>query len=142
VSAEVTAILREVGQDEAELRNLIASLAGIAGQAVTVIARRLADANGEVQEDLSGRIAELRTKVLVECATALRELRPATLDLPATETPAPAAVRERRSGLERRLGRDRRHRPPGNPSEKINLRLFGERRRQVVDRRSGVDRRR
>src|SRR5437868_12760628 len=49
--------------------------------------------------------------------------------------------RERRSGLDRRLGSERRQLAPGNPKEQVNLRLFGERRCGVLDRRSGADRR-
>jgi hypothetical protein len=48
---------------------------------------------------------------------------------------------ERRSGRERRIGTDRRTRAPGSSSEKINLRIYGERRKGVADRRSGEDRR-
>ena len=66
---------------------------------------------------------ELLSRPLVEVAAILRENR------------------ERRSGLDRRLGSERRQLAPGNPSEQINLRLFGERRCGVTDRRSGVDRR-
>jgi len=50
-------------------------------------------------------------------------------------------TRERRSGWDRRLGSERRQAAPGNPKEQINLRLFGERRVGVADRRSGFDRR-
>jgi hypothetical protein len=39
------------------------------------------------------------------------------------------------------MGSNRRHLPSPNPSETINLRLFGERRIGLADRRSGVDRR-
>jgi hypothetical protein len=50
-------------------------------------------------------------------------------------------TRERRSGLDRRLGSDRRELAPGNPKEQVNLRLFGERRSGVRERRSGIERR-
>jgi hypothetical protein len=68
-------------------------------------------------------VDDLLSRPLVEVAAILRE------------------TRERRSGLDRRLGSERRQLPPGNPSEQVNLRLFGERRSGVPDRRSGVDRR-
>jgi hypothetical protein len=128
VAADVGAVLDEVGRDEVELRNLIAALAGLAGHAVRSIAVRVeADLGLKVDEGAQlPRLAEQRTKVLVECADALRSW---------------ADKRERRSGLDRRLGSDRRQLPPGNPKEQVNLRLFGERRTGVADRRSGTDRR-
>jgi len=43
--------------------------------------------------------------------------------------------------LDRRLGSERRQAAPGNQREQINLRLFGERRVGVADRRGGFDRR-
>ena len=52
-----------------------------------------------------------------------------------------ADIKERRSGLDRRLAVDRRHVARGDPKEQINLRLHGERRTGVTDRRSGFDRR-
>jgi hypothetical protein len=128
VTAEVGAVLEEVGRDEAELRNLVTSLAGLAGHAVRAIAVRL-DADLGLELDEAGqlpRLSEHRTKVLAECADALR---------------AWADTRERRTGLDRRLAPDRRQLAPGNPKEQINLRLFGERRVGVADRRSGLDRR-
>ena len=128
VNAEVGAILDEVGRDKAELHNLVASLAGLAGHAVRAIAiRREADLG--LEDDLPDqlpRLSEQRTRVLGECADALRSR---------------AGKRERRSGLDRRLGSERRRVPPGNPIEQVNLRLFGERRSGVPDRRSGIDRR-
>ena len=66
---------------------------------------------------------ELLSRPLAEVGTILRQNR------------------ERRSGLDRRLGSERRRLSPGNPKEQINLRLFGERRGGVPDRRGGVDRR-
>jgi hypothetical protein len=66
---------------------------------------------------------ELLSRPLVEVAAILR------------------SNRERRSGLDRRLGSERRELAPGNPKEQINLRLFGERRCGVADRRSGIERR-
>jgi hypothetical protein len=86
---------------------------------------------------------EQRDEVLLSCVEALREFRPASISLPpATNVGAWAAMRERRTGRDRRLSPERRLRPPGNPSETINLRLFGERRVGAPDRRSGVERRR
>jgi hypothetical protein len=128
VSAEVGAVLDEIGRDRAELQNLVASLAGLAGHAVRAIAVRLeADLGLESDPETQlPRLSEQRTKVLVECADALRSW---------------ADKRERRSGLDRRLTPDRRQLAPGNPKEQVNLRLFGERRVGPADRRSGVDRR-
>jgi hypothetical protein len=128
VAAEVGSILDEVGRDEAELQNLIASLAGLAGHAVRAMAVRL-EADLGLERELPGqlpRLSEQRTKVLDECAHALRSW---------------ADKRERRSGMDRRLGSERRQLAPGNPKEQVNLRLFGERRSGVPDRRSGTDRR-
>lgn len=128
VAAEVGAILAEVGRDAAELQNLIVSLAGLAGHAVRAMAVRL-EADLGIEHELPDqlpRLSEQRTKVLDECADALRSW---------------ADRRERRSGLDRRLGSERRQPAPGNPKEQINLRLFGERRSGVPDRRSGIDRR-
>lgn len=128
VAAEVREVLEEVGSDNAELRNLIASLAGLAGHAVRAIAvQREADLGLESNPDAPlPRLSEERTKVLADCADALRSW---------------ADLRERRSGLDRRLAPDRRRSAPGNPSEQINLRMFGERRVGAADRRSGIDRR-
>ena len=142
LTVDVDAILDEVGEDEAELRNLLASLAGLAGHAVMVIAARLeADLAPESDPDKRhARVLEQRAKVLDEITQALREFRPAVLNLPAAaggEIPD----RERRSNFDRRVGSNRRHLAPGSPPEKINLRLFGERRVGVADRRSGGDRR-
>jgi hypothetical protein len=128
VSAEVGAVLEEVGRDRAELRNLVASLAGLAGHAVRAVA-----VQREVDLGLASdphaplpRISDERAKVLSECADALRSW---------------ANARERRSGRDRRLAPDRRVAAPGSSAEQINLRLFGERRVGVPDRRSGADRR-
>jgi len=142
LTADVDAILDELGEDEAELRNLLASLAGLAGHAVMVIAARLeADLAPEDDRDKrQARVLQQRAKVLDECTEALRAFRPAVLNLPAA-TGDEAPDRERRSTFDRRMGSNRRHLPPGSPSEKINLRLFGERRVGVSDRRSGGDRR-
>jgi ElaB/YqjD/DUF883 family membrane-anchored ribosome-binding protein len=145
VTGEADAILAEAGQDKTELRNLLASLAGLAGHAVMVIAARLeADLGlGYDPEERRERLTAQRTKVLVQCADALLEARPVTIHLPPTYgIGAWPMLRERRSGLDRRLVSDRRRLAPGNPSEEINLRLFGERRFGVADRRSGTDRRR
>lgn len=142
LTANVEAVLDEVGQDEAELRNLVASLTGLAGHAVMVIAARL-EADLEPEDDREkrhARVRQQRAKVLDECTEALREFRPATLELPAA-TDGEAPDRERRSEFDRRVGSNRRHLAPGSPPEKINLRLFGERRVGVSDRRSGGDRR-
>jgi hypothetical protein len=145
VTGDLEPILEEIGDDKVELRDLVASLAGLAGHAVLVIAVRLEADLGQQQppETRHERVLEQRDEVLVKCADALREFRPAALRLPAaTSVAAWAAMRERRSGIERRLAPDRRVRPPGNPSEQINLRLYGERRVGEADRRSGSDRRR
>jgi hypothetical protein len=128
VAAEVGAILDEVGRDRAELENLVASLAGLAGHAVRAMALRL-EADLGLQQHLPDqlpRLSEQRTAVLDEWADALRSW---------------ADRRERRSGLDRRLGSERRRLAPGNPQEQVNLRLFGERRSGVPDRRTGIDRR-
>lgn len=144
VAGGVDSILDEIGDDRIELRNLIASLAGLAGHAVIVIAVRLeADLGSDQPPDTRfERVLEQRDDVLLKCVEALREFRAASVQLPpATSLAAWAALRERRSGKERRLAPDRRRRAPGNPSETINLRLFGERRVGGADRRSGIDRR-
>jgi len=128
VTAEVGAVLEEVGRDDSELRNLVASLAGLAGHAVRAIAvQREADLGlaSDPHAPLP-RLSEERAKVLSECADALRSW---------------ADARERRSGLDRRLASDRRTAAPGDSAEQINLRLFGERRVATADRRSGTDRR-
>jgi hypothetical protein len=128
VGAEVGAVLDEIGRDRDELQNLVASLAGLAGHAVRAIAVRL-EADLGIESDPATRLprlSEQRTKVLGECADALR---------------AWAHKRERRSGMDRRLAPDRRQLAPGNPKEQVNLRLFGERRVGPADRRSGLDRR-
>jgi hypothetical protein len=142
LTEDVDSVLDEVSEHEGELDDLVASLAGLAGHAVMVIAARL-EADLEPEDDPEkryGRLLQQRTRVLDECIGALREFRPAILDLPAAagdERPGG----ERRCGFDRRVGSNRRHLPPGSPSEKINLRLFGERRVGVSDRRSGFDRR-
>lgn len=144
MTPEVDAVLDEIGDERTELRNLVASLAGLAGHAMMVIAVRL-EADNEMQDPKTRaeRVSEQRDEVLLNCAEALLEFRPASISLPpATSLAAWAAMRERRSGTDRRLSPDRRRRGPGNPSEKINLRLSGERRVGVADRRSGVERRR
>lgn len=144
VAADVDTILAGVGEDEAELRDLIAAIAGLAGHAVMVIATRL-DADSGVEEDLERRlerVKELREEVLVECIGAARDFRPAALHLPLPTTSAGMrGIWDRRSGSERRIGSDRRREAPGGSSEKINLRLFGERRLGVGNRRKGTDRR-
>ena len=143
--AQVTSILDELGEDEAALSDLIASLAGLTGQAITALAKRLAANDRQPDPDPQRRLeklADIRSGVLVECAEALRQSRPATLPFyPSSVSATQEVMNERRLGFDRRVGSDRRHRPTGNPSQKINLRLFGERRVAVVDRRSGVDRR-
>jgi hypothetical protein len=144
VTGDVDPILDEIGDSKAELRNLVASLAGIAGHAVMVIAVRLEADLGHDQpsETRYERVLEQRDEVLLRCGEALREFGPAELRLPpATSLAAWAAMRERRPGIERRLSPDRRRRTPDKPSEKINLRLFGERRVGEADRRSGIERR-
>jgi hypothetical protein len=143
IDAELASVLDEVG-DVAELRNLLASLAGLTGHAVMVISAQL-DAKLAVDNDPERqleRLAEWRTNVLEECALAVHEFRPASMHfLPATDSTGVNVLTERRSGFDRRLGTDRRLRAPGNPSERINLQLYGERRVGVTDRRGGVDRR-
>ena len=144
IAAEIAAMLTEVGSDEAELRNLVASLAGLAGHAVLVISAHI-DANlapeGNPERHLE-RLAEQRTTVLAECAAAVREFRPASVHFPPpTGTAVSIRLRERRSGLDRRLGSERRQRARGNPSERINLQLYGERRVGMTDRRRGIERR-
>jgi hypothetical protein len=145
LAAEVDSILNEIGKDKAELHNLLASLSGLAAHAVMVIAARI-EADLRVEEgpeEHYERLREYRTKVLNDCATALREFRPATHKLsPGTGIETWLTMTgERRSGRERRIGTDRRTRAPGSSSEKINLRIYGERRKGVADRRSGEDRR-
>jgi hypothetical protein len=145
VAGAVEPILEEIGDDRVELRNLVASLAGLAGHAAMVIAVRLeADlGDGQPPETRLERVLEQRDEVLLKCAEALREFRAASVHLPpATSLAAWAAMRERRSGNERRLSPDRRRQAPGSPSETINLRLYGERRAGEADRRSGTERRR
>lgn len=145
VAAELSVILDDVGGDEAQLRNLLASIAGLAGHAVMLIAARLeADAGPDDNpERRLQALSERREEVLLECARALREFRPASLHIPrASSDAAMGGIWERRSGSDRRVGTDRRRQPSGSSSEKINLRLFGERRVGVVDRRRGTDRRR
>src|SRR5215472_3361121 len=138
LTANVDSVLGEVGPDEEDLRDLVASLTGLAGHAVMVIAARLeADLGPEDDpEKRSARLLEQRARVLAECLGALREFRPAVLDLPAA-TGDEGPDRERRSGVDRRVGRNRRRLPPESPAEKINLRLFGERLLGLADRRSG-----
>jgi hypothetical protein len=142
LTADVDAVFEEAGEDEARVRNLVASLAGVAGHAVMVIAARL-EADLGVSDDLERRLerlAQQRTNVLDECGESLRQFRPAAITLPVAPSREAPEV-ERRSGLERRVGSNRRHLAPQNPSEKISLRLFGERRVGLTDRRSGTDRR-
>ena len=139
LTADVDALLDQIA-DEEELCDVLASLAGLAGHAVMVIAARLeADLAPEDDPDArQARVLQERANVLDECTRALREFRPAVLNLPpGGET----GDRERRSGFDRRVGSNRRHLAPGSPPEKINLRLFGERRMGVSDRRRGGDRR-
>jgi hypothetical protein len=146
VADQVRATLAEVGDDEAAVRDLIGSLAGLAGQALTVAADALQSVHGEPggehergQEQLSAQ----RANLLLACAESLRQPRNTPLRLhPANKQPSREPRAERRSGIDRRLAIDRRHRSPGSPAEKINIRLYGERRALVVDRRSGLDRRR
>jgi hypothetical protein len=144
VASDVEAVLEEVGEDRAELRDLVASLAGLVGHAVMVITERL-EASLEPEHDPERRIerfSRLRTNVIEECAAAVHESRPASLLLvPRTATGEWDGASERRSGLDRRLGTSRRHLPPDSPSAKISLRMHGERRVGISDRRIGIDRR-
>ena len=143
LTQEVDAVLDEVGEHEGELDDLVASLAGLAGQAVMVITARL-EADLEPEDDREKRherLLQQRTKVLDECIGALREFRPAILELPAADRDEGPGGGDLRSGFDRRMGSNRRHLPPGSSPEMINLRLYGERRVGVSDRRSGFDRR-
>ena len=79
VTAEISAVLDELGDDTDALRGLLASLAGLAGHAVMVITTRLEVETG-AEESLERRLeraSDLREKVLTECAQAVREFRPA-----------------------------------------------------------------
>jgi hypothetical protein len=144
VVTDVDAVLQEVGHDRAELRDLVASLAGLAGHAVMVITERL-EASLEPEQDPARRMerfSRLRTTVIEECAAAVRESRPASpLLVPRNEVVAWDGVTERRSGLDRRLGTSRRSLPANSPSARISLRMHGERRVGISDRRIGIDRR-
>jgi hypothetical protein len=144
VTGEVNAILDAFGDDPTALHGLVAAVAGVAGHAVMVITARLeAEAGGE--DDLERRlerVAKLREEVLAECVQAVREFRPAAVHFPPPSSTSMRGLWERRSGSDRRIGSDRRVQPAGGSSEKINLRLFGERRAGTVDRRGGTDRRR
>lgn len=144
VATEVDSVLGEVGADRAELRDLVASLAGLAGHAIMVITERL-EASLEPERDPRRRMqrfSRLRTSVIEECAAAVRESRPASLLLvPRKGNAEWDGVSERRSGLDRRLGTSRRSLPPDSPSAKISLRMHGERRTGVTDRRIRIDRR-
>jgi hypothetical protein len=143
VTAEISAVLDELGDDTDALRGLLASLAGLAGHAVMVITTRLEVETG-AEESLERRLeraSDLREKVLTECAQAVREFRPAAVGFPPPAGTTMRGIWDRRSGAERRMGTDRRRQPPGSSSEKINLRLFGERRVGRGNRRSGTDRR-
>ena len=143
LTAEITAILNDLGDDATAVRGLVASIAGLAGHAVMVITTRL-EVDTAAEEDLERRLeraADLREKVLAECVLAVREFRPAAVDFPPPSSKSMSGMWERRSGSERRMGTDRRRQPPGSSSEKINLRLFGERRVGKGNRRSGTDRR-
>lgn len=150
VAAKVEAILTDVGADVEELRNLVASLAGIAGHAIqTASYLRLAagglQLNGSTQEALNA-FEEQRAAVLYECAESLHELRRAKLPwaLPQAlsdvddDDDAPA---ERRSGIERRTALNRRRYAADSPPARVNHWLHGER-RSGKDRRGGADRRR
>jgi|GEM_PF-6209506 len=143
VAAEVHATLENLGNDPAELRRLVASIAGVAGHAVMIIATRLEAEAGREADPVRRleKLSERREDVLDECLNALREFRPASVDF---ASPAGATMRgvwERRSASDRRIGSDRRRQPSGSSAEKINVRLHGERRLSSVDRRSGRDRR-
>lgn len=143
VTQEISAILDELGDDTDALRSLLASVAGLAGHAVMVITTRL-EVETSAEESLERRlerVSDLREKVLAECTQAVREFRPAAVDFPAPSGTSMRGIWDRRSGSERRMGTDRRRQPPGSSSEKINLRLFGERRVGRGNRRSGTDRR-
>lgn len=143
VTGELSAILDDLGDDATSLRSLLASLAGVAGHAVMVITTRLEMETG-VEDDLERRlerVSDLREKVLAECVRAVREFRPAAVRFPPPSSTSMSGIWERRSGSERRIGSDRRREAPGSSSEKINLRLFGERRVGRGNRRSGADRR-
>jgi hypothetical protein len=143
VTTEVGPILEAFRDDEAALRGLVASIAGVAAHAVMVITARL-EAEVGVTDDLERRlerVAKLREEVLAECVLAVREFRPAAVRFPPPSSTSMRGIWERRSGSDRRMGADRRRQPSGSSSEKINLRLFGERRSGPGDRRKGTDRR-
>lgn len=115
--------LEAVNGDPTRQRELIASLAGLAGQAVRsaahlalVISGRSAD--GEL-------LPEEEANVLRECAEALHEQRKAV---------------DRRSGLDRRLTPDRRRTLDDSAAARVNQWLHGDR-RSGDERRSGSDRR-
>jgi hypothetical protein len=113
---------------------------------VTVAADAVQALEPELERDEEPRqehLSALQASLLRACAESLRQSRRTPLLLHAASTRATrGSSAERRSGVDRRLAPDRRHRLPGSPSEKINLRLYGERRTLIVDRRSGLDRRR
>lgn len=145
LAGQVNATLAEAGDDEAALGALIASLAGLAGQAMTVATDALQSMEEEPERDeerRQGQLSAQRASLLLACAESLRQSgSPPPRVHPARKQATREPSAERRSGMDRRLATDRRHRLPGNPTEKLNLRLYGERRTLVVDRRSGLDRR-
>ena len=143
VTAEIDAVLDALGDDTAAVRGLLASVVGLAGHAVMVIATRL-ELDTVVEDDLEHRqqrVSGLRDKVLAECLGAVREFRPAALHFPPPSSTSTRGIWDRRFGPERRIGSERRLQTPGSSSEEINLRLFGERRVRGDDRRSDADRR-
>lgn len=143
VTAEIGAVVDDLGDDPEALRSLVAAVAGLAGHAVMVITTRLEVETGEEEslERRLERVSDLREKVLEECVRAVREFSPAAVQFPSPSNASMRGIWDRRSGSERRMGTDRRRQPPGSSSEKINLRLFGERRVGRGNRRSGADRR-
>ena len=136
--AEVEAVLNEVGRDKSELRDLVASLTGLAAHAVLIMSED-SKWTDPVLFPWQRRAKALHQLVEVKEASSASAYRS---HAGAVADSLPATVAERRSGFDRRLTPDRRFRSPGNPVEQIHLRHTGERRGEVADRRSGVERRR
>jgi len=110
-------------------RELVGSLAALAGQAVETAMRLALVAAGRDPEDPAHSspeaLREQRESVLAECAAALHELRKAV---------------DRRSGTDRRITPDRRRSHDDSAAARVNRWLHGDR-RSGEERRSGADRR-
>lgn len=119
--------LQEVSEaangDVPHQRELIASLAALAGQAVRSAAHLALVISGRSAD--RELLPEEAGNVLRECADALHEQRKAV---------------DRRSGLERRLTPDRRRTHDDSAAARVNRWLHGDR-RSGEERRSGHDRR-